>query len=198
MINYLSSGKLTGVWCDWSWCRFRCKHSLEDMSIMGSMDQSDGTYIWPKGLIHYIKEHDVWLPSEFVEHAFSGENENNSNLINSRDIDYSWWEKQKGFNRIKESYDFYNDIGRLKIKLLNEEKETRDYVLNYLNKNLLFDGKIDLIRKLKTNFEGEISGVFDELDDFIKSCSQYNVRIKFESFNKEKREEIVKNGYRLE
>jgi hypothetical protein len=30
---------------------------------------TDGVYCWPEGLAHYVKEHDVRLPDEFVTHV---------------------------------------------------------------------------------------------------------------------------------
>jgi hypothetical protein len=30
---------------------------------------TDGVYCWPEGLAHYINEHDVRLPAEFVAHV---------------------------------------------------------------------------------------------------------------------------------
>jgi len=38
----------------------------------GSCDISDGTYVWPQGFDHYIMEHDVKPPQEFIEHALLG------------------------------------------------------------------------------------------------------------------------------
>jgi len=43
----------------------------------GSKEMSDGVYIWPEGLAHYINEHKTTLPTEFIEHI----------LANPADID---------------------------------------------------------------------------------------------------------------
>jgi hypothetical protein len=40
-----------------------------NMTGNGSRDLTDGTWVWPEGLAHYITTHDVILPDEFVEHA---------------------------------------------------------------------------------------------------------------------------------
>lgn len=37
----------------------------------GSTSQSDGKYIWPNGLIHYVYEHHVALPKDFIEHVLN-------------------------------------------------------------------------------------------------------------------------------
>jgi hypothetical protein len=37
--------------------------------LNGSAEYTDGTYVWPEGLAHYVMEHDVRLPDEFVSHV---------------------------------------------------------------------------------------------------------------------------------
>jgi len=39
---------------------------------MGSWDLTDGIWVWPEGLAHYVDAHNVGLPHEFTEHALSG------------------------------------------------------------------------------------------------------------------------------
>jgi hypothetical protein len=51
-----------------SWCRFSC--GIKD-SRMGSWDLTDGHWVWPQGLAHYVEVHGVVLPEEFVSHALS-------------------------------------------------------------------------------------------------------------------------------
>ena len=53
---------------------------------VGSLEVSDGTYIWPEGLAHYVREHSVRLPVEFVEHVRSRRRE----LEEASVID-EWW-----------------------------------------------------------------------------------------------------------
>ena len=38
---------------------------------MGSRDFSDGAWIWPEGLHHYVEIHSVRLPAEFINHIQS-------------------------------------------------------------------------------------------------------------------------------
>lgn len=35
----------------------------------GVSELTDGTYLWPEGLAHYVADHEVRLPDEFVHHA---------------------------------------------------------------------------------------------------------------------------------
>lgn len=38
----------------------------------GSTDRSDGTYVWPSGLAHYVEAHSVRLPADFLQRALTG------------------------------------------------------------------------------------------------------------------------------
>ena len=37
----------------------------------GFTDLTDGTYVWPEGLAHYVADHDVRLPESFVQHVLA-------------------------------------------------------------------------------------------------------------------------------
>jgi hypothetical protein len=53
---------------------------------IGSLELTDGVYVWPEGLRHYVETHAVRLPETFVEHvrAFT-------DAIESAEVDESWW-----------------------------------------------------------------------------------------------------------
>jgi hypothetical protein len=53
------------AWCGHSWCRLGCP----DISDIGSQDRTDGTYLFPEGLAHYVRVHAVRPPNEFLEHV---------------------------------------------------------------------------------------------------------------------------------
>lgn len=62
--NYLDSGKFVEGYFGWSTCRIcGCKN--------GSTELSDGVYVWPQGLSHYVREHKVRLPDEFIKHVIN-------------------------------------------------------------------------------------------------------------------------------
>ena len=70
LANYLDAGTV-----DWgnsqfgfSWCRFFCGASDREM---GSKELTDGCWIWPEGLSHYVRAHGILLPEEFVAHALA-------------------------------------------------------------------------------------------------------------------------------
>jgi hypothetical protein len=62
--EYLQRGKRVRQQRGWSDCRF-CERPN------GSAELTDFVYCWPEGLSHYVSEHDVRLPEEFVAHVFS-------------------------------------------------------------------------------------------------------------------------------
>jgi hypothetical protein len=62
--QYLQRGTRVNQMGGLSECRFCERHN-------GSAELTDGVYCWPEGLAHYVSEHDVRLPEEFVGHALS-------------------------------------------------------------------------------------------------------------------------------
>ena len=52
----------------------------------GTSEFSDGTYIWPEGLAHYIADHAVRLPQSLVEHALE-----TMDRLESAPIETAWW-----------------------------------------------------------------------------------------------------------
>jgi hypothetical protein len=54
---------LINAYGGWSTCRFNCEEGL----FNGSEEYTDGEWIWPEGLAHYVERHNVVLPDEFVE-----------------------------------------------------------------------------------------------------------------------------------
>ncbi len=66
LLSYLREGHEFEVWRGWSWCRLECDAPGE---VMGHSDLTDGKWIWPQGLVHYIEAHALALPDEFVADA---------------------------------------------------------------------------------------------------------------------------------
>lgn len=65
--SYLDSGSLYRQYRGLSWCRFGCGHQA-----MGSAELTDGVWVWPGGLSHYVRNHAVVLPDEFIAHILAG------------------------------------------------------------------------------------------------------------------------------
>jgi len=60
--DYLRRGFVARASMGYALCRM-CKRQL------GDLDLTDGVYVWPEGLDHYISAHDVCLPAWFVDHV---------------------------------------------------------------------------------------------------------------------------------
>jgi hypothetical protein len=67
--KYLAAGQPYESYRGHSWCRFSC--GVENRE-MGSKELTDGEWVWPEGLIHYVRVHSVVLPHEFIADATSG------------------------------------------------------------------------------------------------------------------------------
>lgn len=77
--SYFRGGTLARAYLGPSTCRI-CG------SLNGSTELSDGWYLWPEGLAHYIEEHLVRLPQEAREHALLRVAE-----LEDAEVDESWW-----------------------------------------------------------------------------------------------------------
>lgn len=55
LAKYLENGKQVASFIGSSWCRF-CG------ACMGYRAYSDGKYVWPEGLSHYVLAHELWIP----------------------------------------------------------------------------------------------------------------------------------------
>jgi hypothetical protein len=62
IIRYLKEAPMVLEFAGMSYCRFGCGWN-------GSREQSDGVWLWPEGLSHYVEKHDVMLPEAFVKHV---------------------------------------------------------------------------------------------------------------------------------
>ena len=82
--RYLASGTVARIFMGFSVCRI-CGASN------GSVEYSEGTYIWPSGLAHYVDQHDVRLPDEFVRHAAARLRE-----LDAAGFDDQWWMGRQG------------------------------------------------------------------------------------------------------
>ncbi|GAB3851804.1 hypothetical protein GCM10028801_01890 [Nocardioides maradonensis] len=53
---------------------------------VGSLELTDGTYLWPEGLVHYVTVHHVRLPASFVDHVHSF-----MDAVEAAEVDETWW-----------------------------------------------------------------------------------------------------------
>lgn len=77
--NHLARGFVARAYMGRAACRI-CGEQI------GSLELTDGVYIWPEGLVHYVTVHHVRLPEPVVEHirVFT-------DAIETADVDDSGW-----------------------------------------------------------------------------------------------------------
>lgn len=66
---YLAKGEVFEVYRGLTSCRLGCRMEYHEMWCR---EFTDGEWVWPEGLLHYVERHDVILPEEFVRDATSG------------------------------------------------------------------------------------------------------------------------------
>lgn len=77
--DYLGRGFVVRAYAGLSPCRLCAR-------VSGSLELSDGTYLWPEDLKHYVEDHDVRPPDEFCAHVFSS-----IEALETAGRDDSWW-----------------------------------------------------------------------------------------------------------
>ncbi len=77
--SYLDRGSVMHAWFGYSDCRICGVPN-------GDCDLTDGVYLWPSGLRHYLDEHAVRLPQPFVAHVGQLVHE-----IEDAPFDVEWW-----------------------------------------------------------------------------------------------------------
>ena len=77
--EYLRRGFVSRAYMGYSPCRLCGRDN-------GCLELSDGIYVWPDGLAHYVSEHAVRLPPVFVEHVLSM-----IDMLETSSRDQSWW-----------------------------------------------------------------------------------------------------------
>jgi hypothetical protein len=83
--DYLDRGQEYGSYRGVSWCRFFCDHP------MGHRELTDGSWVWPEGLSHYVRDHRVVLPDEFISQVQSGMPPQAREHWESSSLDDGYW-----------------------------------------------------------------------------------------------------------
>lgn len=84
VVAHLRHGILARAYLGHSNCRICGKSN-------GSTELTDGTYLWPAGLAHYVEEHGVRLPVDFVRHV-----ELTARCFDDAEVDDEWWRAKNG------------------------------------------------------------------------------------------------------
>lgn len=66
VVDFLKAGEVRHRWRGFSTCRI-CGASN------GTTCLTDGVFMWPEGLAHYVEEHDVGIPREFLNHIMGND-----------------------------------------------------------------------------------------------------------------------------
>jgi hypothetical protein len=82
--GYLEQGFIPWVAAGLSECRL-CGRAN------GAAEFTDGVYLWPEGLAHYVRDHSVRLPDEVVAHIAHRWDE-----LVSLEVDRDWWPTATG------------------------------------------------------------------------------------------------------
>lgn len=87
LTRYLRQGTTFEAYRGYSWCRFYCGVGGVEM---GNSELTDGHWLWPSGLVHYVAHHDVALPDEFISHVLAGGSRSSHGDALPKHTD-DWW-----------------------------------------------------------------------------------------------------------
>lgn len=79
VVSYLKTGLIARAYMGYSRCRVCGKEN-------GDLELSDGVFVWPDGLAHYVEMHDVRPPTRFVQHVLDM-----MDGIEGAERDELWW-----------------------------------------------------------------------------------------------------------
>jgi hypothetical protein len=83
IVAYLRRGLVARAYMGYSTCRVCGQRN-------GSVELSDGTYLWPEGLAHYVEQHGVRLSGEFTGHVAHV-----AACFDDAEIDDTWWRSSR-------------------------------------------------------------------------------------------------------
>ncbi len=160
------------------WCRFRCDGPRTGR--LGSMEFTDGKYVWPEGLVHYLEVHHLRLPAEVANHMAAGHGIVYEPAPHSYEIDYNWWKTQKGWNSQASTYKGI-DIGYMVVTARdNTFKALQEAaLLHFLSKSGGIRGKLKAVEDVMNGQTVAVLGRFPYVQDFIEENARIGLEIKF-------------------
>ncbi|RRD04749.1 hypothetical protein EII34_09425 [Arachnia propionica] len=90
--DHLQTGMIVRRYMGYSPCRFCGRNN-------GSLELTDGHFVWPEGLAHYVLEHDVRLPERFVRHVLDM-----IDTLESAEHDEDWWRQVSSPTQIEPTH----------------------------------------------------------------------------------------------
>ena len=93
----------------------------------GVSDLTDGLYIFPSGLVHYIEKHNLHLPDEFIKRIDENKSRRSENYLDVSNISihfasFDWWQMQEGIDPSRSSKNNLKDQN-LKLDLLDDDSD---------------------------------------------------------------------------
>jgi hypothetical protein len=163
-----------------SWCRFRC-----GIVSLGNTEFTDGAYLWPSGLLHYVEKHNVKLPREVLDHMLS--NKNIKPVNDQFSVNIEWWQSQSGPNKENKTFNSWCDIGILTIAQLNDKmKAKQQYILRILLINDIGEKRsLMAIDKILAGEEVQIKGQFNNVNNILLKLTPIGLRGSFQYLTKE-------------
>lgn len=86
--SYLRTGLVARTYMGYSRCRFCGRNN-------GDSELSDGHFVWPDGLSHYVEDHGVRLPDRFVKHVLKM-----IDGLETTQRDERWWREARPVRRM--------------------------------------------------------------------------------------------------
>jgi hypothetical protein len=84
VLSHLRRGFVARAYMGLSPCRL-CDERV------GSLELSDGEFIWPEGLDHYVEAHGLRPPRGFITHVLEW-----TDSLEEAAVDSTWWQSQAG------------------------------------------------------------------------------------------------------
>ncbi|AKF11327.1 hypothetical protein DB32_008476 [Sandaracinus amylolyticus] len=119
VVDYLRQGRRMAAFHGFSRCRL-CG------STNGSQELTDFTYVWPEGYAHYVAEHGVKPPEEFVEHV-----RNELVRLGTIEPDLDWWREQRGPSKARHWLRYRVEIGPCDVRATNIIQQIAGGVLGW-------------------------------------------------------------------
>ncbi|PUZ24559.1 hypothetical protein GA0116948_105194 [Chitinophaga costaii] len=190
VLVHLKAGKpMPYTYMGQSWCRFRCDGPRTGR--LGSMEFTDGKYVWPEGLVHYLEAHALRLPPEVTEYMTAGHEILYEPAPHNYEIDYNWWKTQKGWNTQASTYKGI-DIGYIVISARGTAFAALQEaaLLHFLSKSGGIRGKLKAVEDVMKGHTVAVLGRFPYVQDFIEENTSIGLEIRFREIPFEQYQEL--------
>lgn len=179
VIDHLKAGqKMPYAQMGFSWCRFRC-----GINNLGAAELTDGKYVWPEGLVHYLEAHQVRLPEQVVQDFLQPESIAGRILtdFSPTDLDVTWWKQQRGWNPEGKSFRDVLDRGNVTIVQNNSQFTLQQETLlrDFLSKSFGVNKK-ESAKAILAGHKITIKGHFQDYAGFAEKAKAIGLECSFE------------------